>query len=206
MNDLDKMNPELAARIILLHTNDVIQETYGGLDSVTQDLFKVPIPKFELGNFAYTSSQFQNIAIDIMVTYPGTDTKHKLMILVEPIKNKKIKDVSYMISYKVFMNWPGGEAIRLTPNWIGTPLIRTDVIGDIFLNEVYYNIGVTKVFVNFMEALFLREFLKVRPDRICEAGEDPFTFFSHECSSLLYGLGELLIPQNINQLDLWKEG
>ena len=200
MNDLDRMSPELATRIILLHTNDVLKETQGGLDMLTMDLFQVPIPTFVMEDFVYSGSRMKKITSKIVVSYPGTKETSDLFIGVTPILNKKI---SYLIEYNIGYYYEYNVRRILACDIIGTPLIKTNGKGNIELDIIYSGLGLHKVYTNFLENLFLREFLIKRIEKLCDGDKNPFTFWGDETSQLMYGLGELLVSPKENQLNLW---
>lgn len=202
MNDLDKMSPELATRIILLHTNDVLKETHGGLDILTRDLFQVPIPIFEMKDFSYSSSQMKSISTKIIVTYPGIKEKGDLFIELTPDLGKKI---SYIIKYHIGYHYEKNCRRILATDMVGTPFIKTNSKGHIELDLSYRGLGIHKVYINFLENLFLREFLINRIERLCDGSEGSFGFSGDETNKMMYGLGQLLVPPSKNQLKLWTE-
>lgn len=172
MNDLDKMEAELATTILAIHVTDVFKEDHGDLDELTKDLFKIQIPTIKIRKFFYRTvpdtilgvikevkKPIYYLETKIVINYPGKGNPSE--VKVELFHSKD----SWKIRYSTYSDEVELNFNSIGPNVICTPFISTNAWGDICIShKITDSIDPKKIFINFLESLFLDIMLEKRKE------------------------------------------
>lgn len=163
INDLDKMGAELAATILALHTTDVFKEDHGDLDELTKGLFGLQIPTLNIKRFRYATPQ-NSIQDAIKESKKNIYYLDATIAIVYPRKpnSTSIKlelfhgNDSWKIRYSTHFDGRELNFNSIEPNVVCTPFISTNAWGDICVShKITDPIEPKKIFINFLETLFL---------------------------------------------------
>lgn len=200
LNDLEKMSPELATRILLLNTNEIIREQNGDLDDFTNNLFKLPVPKFGINTFVQNMNPKKSIYTEIDIVLPGMEERKKISITTKTRKviNGETNEPAFIYEiYYQCQNILYGKVLSmayLEPGITSGHSLVTDSSGHIVLNLLYSFLPIEKVYINFLETLFIDELPK-RYGVISSGDIMGFMFRGdNQCIKLLDNYGNRLLP------------
>jgi hypothetical protein len=172
MADLETMGVELASRIITLHVSDLWKEEVGGLDDLTVDLFAINVPKFTIKKFSQNGSEdpddYAGIRNNKSFCNLNVAVEYKKKTNPTTIKIELFHQSSgWKIRYKVDLDGVNTGLLlsRIDANYVATPFLHTNAWSDICLDsDITVGLPPRKIFINFMEALFLDCILAERRD------------------------------------------
>ncbi len=195
MADLETMGVELASRIITLHVSDLLKESVGGIDDFTVDLFDLKVPKFTVKRFNQNGSENPDDYVGIRNNKTFCDLKvaleYKKKTNPTTIKIELFHQSSgWKIRYNVDVDGVNTGLIlkRIDPNYVATPFIYTNAWSDICLeSEITKGVLPRKIFINFIQALFLDCILEERRDYFIGDPAIPkaLSFYGEDLNDLL---------------------
>ena len=196
IGDLDKMDPEISTRVLLLYTNDALKGE-NGIEDFTLDIFSLPIPQFYWIESQFTEGSIYgalHAKIGIKSYTGGLDSVMHISI----IKASPENETSYSVQYRILVN--GATKVmafqEIPRDCWGSFNVNTNSDGHILIGKKYYTIpgGIKRVYTDFLQALFVNEFSQYKKDILVSGASsvEKFGFNKKECKRLMYNFEEYL--------------
>lgn len=217
MDNLERMSPELATKVILLHFEDAIKENSGSLDELTLDLFKINRIEFSMKKFTLKhpsdkgdiycpivikSSSNPGITLRLTISVFDRDEEIVFTLRFDWEKDNR-RDSARLVDYSG-STWGGSSLVA--EDVVGTPTVYSNAYGHIIVKDTgtLPRIGLNIIYVKFMETLFLDFCIGKRISKfVSETISDKhFQLFGQDLVEFQQKLQQKLLDLTISPLDV----